>query len=259
MALPIKLEKAMFKKIAGGLGGGLAGAASDLGAAAAGAAVGALGVGGMIPVIWGPDEFHFRFNPSDLSTSKSVQYERHPVPNDKRGNRIQYKGNNPSNLTIKFLLDEWEAPPGVGQDVHKMVNELFKLTMPVDPQNHESMPDKVMFLWGSVRFTGYITNVDATYKIFSRSGTPLRADVTVKMVEHVEGDQPQNPTSGGPAGRRDRMLIEGDNLQTLSYREYGDPNLWRAIAEINDIDDPLAVAPGTRLLLPSKTDAQAYR
>jgi hypothetical protein len=259
MALPIKLEKAMFKKIAGGLGGGLAAAASDLGAAAMSAGVSALGVGGMMPVVWGPDEFHFRFNPSDLSTSKSVHYERTPVPNDKRGNRIQYKGNNPSTLTIRFLLDEWEAPPGVGQDVHQMVNALFKLTMPVDPQNHESMPDKVMFLWGSVRFTGYITDVKAAYKIFSRSGTPLRAELDVSMVEHVEGDQAQNPTSGGPPGRRDRTLIEGDNLQTLSYREYGDPNLWRAIAEANGIDDPLAVAPGTTLLLPSKSDAQAYR
>ena len=51
-------------------------------------------------------------------------------------------------------------------------------------------------------------------------------------------------------------MIEGDTLQSVAYRELGKPTYWRAIAELNDIDDPMrAGRPGTVLLIPSVADA----
>ncbi len=79
------------------------------------------------------------------------------------------------------------------------------------------------------------------------------------MTEHIDTPGRQNPTSGGPAGRRTRVVVEGDNLQLLSYREYGTSSYWRAVAEANGIDDPLSVRPGARLLMPSREDARTYR
>jgi nucleoid-associated protein YgaU len=50
-------------------------------------------------------------------------------------------------------------------------------------------------------------------------------------------------------------MVEGDTLQSIAYRELGRPAYWRAIAELNGIDDPLRMTAGTTLLIPSRADA----
>jgi nucleoid-associated protein YgaU len=65
----------------------------------------------------------------------------------------------------------------------------------------------------------------------------------------------QNPTSGALTSHRTTVVTAGDTLQSIAYREYRNPNLWRAIAEANDIDDPLRLPSGTQLLLPAPPEA----
>lgn len=43
----------------------------------------------------------------------------------------------------------------------------------------------------------------------------------------------------------------GQTLASIAALEYRDPRYWRQIAEANGIDDPLALQPGTTLLLPA--------
>jgi nucleoid-associated protein YgaU len=59
-----------------------------------------------------------------------------------------------------------------------------------------------------------------------------------------------NPTSGGLATRRTHAVIEGDTLASVAFEQYKDPNKWRALAEVNGIDDPMRLAPGTVLIVP---------
>jgi nucleoid-associated protein YgaU len=49
--------------------------------------------------------------------------------------------------------------------------------------------------------------------------------------------------------------VEGETLQSVAYAELGRPAYWRAIAQLNGIDDPLRVRAGTVLLIPSVADA----
>jgi nucleoid-associated protein YgaU len=42
----------------------------------------------------------------------------------------------------------------------------------------------------------------------------------------------------------------GDTLQSISFREYDDPAEWRRIADANSVDDPMALEPGMKLLVP---------
>ena len=75
-------------------------------------------------------------------------------------------------------------------------------------------------------------------------------DVTFRQVED-EGLYPrQNPTSGGIAGHRTHILKEGETLDYLAAQEYGSAALWRYIADVNGIDDPLRLKPGHVLALP---------
>jgi len=254
----MKLEKAMLMKAPSGLGG--LGAAAASMAMSAASAIG--GIGGMLAA--GPWEkvagFAFRFNPSDLRETKSARMSEQTTPGSSGAAQNHFGGTQSAQLSFTILIDEWEAPPmPPPRDVGEMVKKLMELTDPDDPNADNSSPPEMSFVWGKYHFKGTVQSVNATYTLFRRDGSPARAEVQITMKGSHEAVRAQNPTSGGPAGRRTMQLIEGDNLQTVSYKEYGDPNLWRAVAEANGIDDPLAVLPGAHLLLPSKTDAQALR
>jgi nucleoid-associated protein YgaU len=65
----------------------------------------------------------------------------------------------------------------------------------------------------------------------------------------------QNPTSGSIHARATHLISDGDTLQSIATKEYGNPNFWRGLAVFNDIDDPLRLTSGNRILLPSIDEA----
>ena len=117
-------------------------------------------------------------------------------------------------------------------------------------------PPTVIFLWGPPIFGFFyevmIKQCTFTYERFNSMGIPIRAKVSLDMVQvpNILSQLPTNPTSGGPAGRRTHMVKAGDSLQSVATSYYGRPGLWRQIAMINKIDDPARVRPGETLYLP---------
>ena len=110
----------------------------------------------------------------------------------------------------------------------------------------------VKFKWGVLTgFVGYIKSVSAKYTLFSPDGKPLRAVCTVALEELPNEPGKQNPTSGGLHPRNAHTVTEGDSLAAIAYREYGSPVHWRALAEVNGIDDPLRLRPGQVVLIPA--------
>jgi nucleoid-associated protein YgaU len=251
MSIPMKLEKAKLVKTSGGAGGGIAGAAAGLAASGA-------GIGGMMPVVWNDSEMNFRFNPTQMTVNKTAVYGGANNRASEEGGQEQFASTGTRTLGFSAFLDEWEAPQG--GDVGEMVAKLQNWCNP-DPESSQENrePPLIMFVWGKFNFTGKLESVNATFELFRRDGTPARAEVQISMKERPEETVPQNPTSGGPPGRRSRTIVEGDTLLGLAYRELGDANLWRIIAEINDIDDPMTVPAGTSLLVPSREDATFAR
>ena len=49
----------------------------------------------------------------------------------------------------------------------------------------------------------------------------------------------------------------GDTLASIAFQEYKDPNKWRALAESNNIDDPMRLKEGTVLIVPGRREAEA--
>jgi nucleoid-associated protein YgaU len=101
-------------------------------------------------------------------------------------------------------------------------------------------------------FKAVVAQISQKFNLFLPDGTPVRAtlDVTFKQVED-EGLYPkQNPTSGGVSGHRTHTLKEGDTLDWIAAQEYGNANHWRYIAEVNGIDNPQKLRPGTVISLP---------
>ena len=82
----------------------------------------------------------------------------------------------------------------------------------------------------------------------------MRAFVDLELAQAEDtapAGQAQNPTTRAIAGLRSRMVQDGDSLPSIAYEAYGDATQWRAIAEVNGIDDPLRLRRGSTLTIPS--------
>jgi hypothetical protein len=151
------------------------------------------------------------------------------------------------------LQNVWFDDP-TGTTLATTVAKLFSWLEPLDKSG---TPPTLKFEWSTAfTFTCVITNVDATYTLFAPSGLPIRASVNISLKERPVKPQPPNPTSGSVGGLRSRVLVSGDTLQSVAHQEYGKPGLWRRLADLNGIDDPMRVAPGTVLHLPRRSDLE---
>jgi hypothetical protein len=205
--------------------------------------------GGLIP---GPPcgRIEFQFNPKELSLSKSASWKRSPAKGAKSAGPPEYQGPQPSKLTVEMFFD---ASDTQDTSVVKAVERLFSCCVPTSETRQQQLasPPWVVFHWGGLTgFPAYLSQVQAKYSLFSTSGVPIRALCQVTM-EEISGDVPkQNPTSGSLAARRIYQVHAGDSMPRVAWREYGDPASWRAIAELNGVDDPMRLRAGQQLLLP---------
>jgi nucleoid-associated protein YgaU len=111
-------------------------------------------------------------------------------------------------------------------------------------------PPKCKFVWGNFSFIAIMESVKVTFNMFLPNGTPIRAQAKVKMkqIEEQALYEPQNPTTRS-APRKTWTVKAGQTLDWIAYQEYGDPSLWRRLARLNDLDNPLDLVPGQVLKL----------
>ena len=197
------------------------------------------------------DRIEFQFNPKELTLAKSASWSRATAKGDKRSSPPQYNGPQPAKLTLEMFFDASGTQDG---SVVARVETLFTCCVPTSAthQQNKSSPPWVQFRWGGLTgFVAYVSSVQARYTLFTSSGVPIRAVCTVTLDE-LAGEPPkQNPTSGGLVPHRLHVVVEGDTLPGVAYREYGDASLWRTVAQVNRIDDPTRIRPGAHLLLPT--------
>lgn len=207
--------------------------------------------GGVIGVI------KFQYNPKELTVAKNAKWKRDSNRNAAKSAPPEFTGSDPSKLTLEIFLD---ATDKMDDGVVKKVEMLFSCCVPTTTSrnNKKGSPPWVIFSWGGLTgFPSFVTSVSCKYTLFTPSGLPVRAIVTVAL-EEISGEQGgQNPTSGALAARDTHTVIAGDTLPSVAYRSFGDPNAWRAIAELNDIDDPMRLEPGSRLLIPAAEEVEA--
>jgi hypothetical protein len=199
----------------------------------------------------------FQFNPKELTIQKSAKWERKPARGSKAAGPPEFNGAEPCKLTMELFFD---ASGKLDNSVVESVEQLFACCVPTEESRakKKASPPLVVFHWGKVRgFSGFVTSVSAKYTLFSPDGTPVRAVCNVSMEEMPGDPSGQNPTSGALATRTIHTLVEGDTLASVAYKEYGDPGMWRRLAEFNGIDDPMQLRYGTSLLVPAPEELLA--
>ncbi len=203
------------------------------------------------------DDIDFPYNPEPFSVTTRAHWKKSPQPASPAP--PQWQGIEAPTVDVKILLDAFAVPP---MPPAATIEQLKLLTLPtaLSLADGGAKAPTVMFGWGTniVMDQAVITKVQVHYERFLL-GEPVRATATVTL-EAIPLPAPigfTNPTSGGLATRRTRTVVEGDTLASIAYREYKDPNKWRALAEANGIDDPMRVKPGSVLVVPDRREAEA--
>ena len=201
------------------------------------------------------------FNPTDYALNQTVAIKAENSPG-KPGGTLQYTGTNAMTFTATLLFDDYASFEG---DVTPTITKLLSWGRPTEDsiKKKQPCPPLVAFQWGGNRqlenFCGFLTSVDVKYLLFRRDGTPVQADVTIKITgPPTTATSSQNPTSHALDTTQTHTVVEGETIQSVAYAELGKPSYWRAIAELNGIDDPMRIAAGSMLLIPSVADAAKH-
>ncbi|WP_261569972.1 CIS tube protein [Frankia gtarii] len=197
----------------------------------------------------------FHFNPSTIKIAKRAEYREQPTQAAKQSARPAFLGARAVDLQFSLLLD---ARVRRRPSVMTEIQQLLDWTNPTQASREGSSPSPpvLMFTWGEFRiggagqFVGLLSSVDATCTLFAPNGAPTRAEVALAMKAAPEEPKRTNPSSGGVRAHRGHRVVAGDTLAAIAHHTYGDPGRWRAIAELNGVDDPMRLAAGRRLLLP---------
>lgn len=207
----------------------------------------------------GSKELKFRFNPKELSISKSATWNRPTNKGAKHSTKPEFGGVQPQTVQMELFFDDWEGEGNLVKDIEMLLGWLKPTDKSISDKKPQ--PQALKFQWGGGgplgEFKGFLKTVSAKYTMFKPDGTPVRATAQITLEEIPADPKPTNPTSGALAGRRTHVVAAGDSLHSVAYREYDDPGLWRGLAAFNAIDDPLRVPPGTRLMIPTADEAAA--
>ncbi|MGW7542612.1 CIS tube protein [Streptomyces sp. NPDC054770] len=199
----------------------------------------------------------FQFNPNQLELTRSAGWVSHQSRSAEEVAAPEFTGVLPRRLAVELFLDSSAAhDPSVASGTERLLSWCAPTARSIEAK--APCAPWVKFSWGSftdVAFFGYLEDVSVTYTLFDANGSPLRATCGVRLTEAGNPTPRQNPTSGSLTGRRVHRLAAGDSLELLAHQEYGDPTVWRLIAEANGIEDPLLLSVGTEILVPARDEA----
>lgn len=203
-------------------------------------------------------EIECAFNPTSFSVTKTNVWTFKPVTGTDLPDGT-FGGGLPRVTKISLLLDESLGDPK--ETVTKQSNDLLKMMETGGGGGGGGgAPPKIAFKWGSVELPkSFPVSITVQYVLFKPNGEPIRANVELELAQAEKASTASgspsnagtNPGTRSPRGMRSHRVKDGDSLPSISYDNYGDATLWREIAEVNGIDDPMRLRRGTELIIPA--------
>lgn len=188
------------------------------------------------------EKFEVLFNPREYRLSKSNQFAEVGIPG-LSAPPLQFGRGGARTLSMQLFFDTYTYHKS--EDVQNYTEKVTSL-LKVNEELHA--PPICKFTWGKkLQFVGVLERAQQSFKLFLPDGTPVRATVDVSFKEFVE-DQ-ENRFSANYVKRY--VVRRGDTLAGIAHQRYGNAAEWRPIAEVNGIDNPLQLVPGTVLVIPA--------
>ena len=184
------------------------------------------------------------FNPTDYGIDRGAHYADLPVPGLATP-ILQFVRGEAAVLSVELFLDGSTGRGSVEENL-----QALRRLIQIDEELHA--PPVCAFEWGGERFVGVVTSLKEKYTLFDEAGGIKRARVTLSMKSYRAVEvQSRELKRASPDRSRVRVLREGETLAMIANEAYGDPRLWRVIADANGIGRPRFVAPGTPLRIPA--------
>jgi nucleoid-associated protein YgaU len=207
-----------------------------------------------------------QLNPTEFTLNKSVQFAETAVPGLDMP-ILQFVRGQTETLNVDLFFDSTEG--GMADDANPVTlqTDQFYQLIKIDRDTHA--PPVCRFVWGKPDFPGahfidkwssqsrangfqcVVDTVRQRFTLFSPTGTPLRAVLTVSLKEYRTLTQQITEIAFRSTDHTKSHTVQrGDTLDRIAAHTYGDPGQWRAIAAANGLLDPLALVPGLTLTLP---------
>ncbi len=191
------------------------------------------------------DDIEILYYPPEYSMEKSNTYSEIAIPG-LESPFLQYIKGNAGSITLEAFYDTYEE----GTDVRTYVNKLTNL-LNIDPKLHA--PPPLLFHWGmeaASPFYCVLERVTRRFTMFDDAGIPVRARISITLKEFKKGFNERERNKESPDKTKIHTVIQGESLWGIAHMEYGDPALWRHIAQENRIENPRFLTPGTDLVIP---------
>jgi nucleoid-associated protein YgaU len=198
-----------------------------------------------------PERITVQLNPTEVTFSKGSQVAEIAIPG-LDSPILQFIRGQTERLSLEFLFDTTDSGMVEGARPVTDLTEPLHQLVKVQPKTHASPVVRVT--WGQqISFTAVADSVQQRLVLFSPDGVPLRAIVTVAFREYRTLEEQLNELNLQSVDRTRRVALRrGDSLALIAAREYGDPRLWRVIADRNPraAANPRRLRPGDVLVLP---------
>lgn len=208
-----------------------------------------------------------QYNPENLSFSQGASWKKQDATSSKDVSPIQYQNTQPKSLSMDLIWDLTNS--GQPTDdvaaifVRRFENALLptiKIQKPAKELNKSSgtaantttyRPPRIRFEWGKINMVSVIKTLKTEYLMFAPDGRALRAKMSITLEEYQEEVvAPEFGTMGG-YNIEQVQLVQVQKGQTLSSIAMMAGMGASALADLNGIDNPLDVAPGSILKIPT--------
>lgn len=158
------------------------------------------------------------------------------------------------------------------ENVRDLTGPFWDLAENHDQPDAYGAPRVVRFVWGKAwNVTAVVAAVSERFESFTTTGVPQRSWLRMRLIRTGDptelavqaGDEATPPTTVThfdiPPVPDDQLIFHEllgsedepvERIDEIATRYYGDPGLWRAIAQYNGIADPLRIPPPKVLRIP---------
>lgn len=212
-----------------------------------------------VQVQFNPESLKVAFANQIVPPENGSQPRRSNARDQRATSSIQFVGKGTTKLSVQLWFDVTGELPTAKQnesDVRQLTKDVayFITPKPTDRDPNKFNPPGVRFLWGTFKFDGIMESLEESLEFFSPEGKPLRASVTINLVqqeiqfafndEFQGGASAANrPSQPAPGTRPMTPAPANSNLQSLAAAQ-GLGDNWQAIAAANGIENPRQLAPG---------------
>ncbi len=190
------------------------------------------------------DEIKVLFNPSEITMT---------IPGGKMEDYGLVASDGLISLSLNLFFDTTLQgyPP---ENVQNYTKKIVTLTQPRIGKD-KKRPPRCQLIWGMISGKYSVLLADCflesvTKKLthFLEDGTPVRATLDCSFKEWKDPEKQQKIAN--PIDDPVRIVKRGETLSSIATEEFGDPALWRLIANENRLINPRKLEPGTVLTIP---------